>query len=384
MKTDAEGFLYPEVDQGACIKCGACENVCPILAARKERFPLRTFGAVCTDDTIRMKSSSGGVFSSFATSVIQSGGVVFGARFDKRWQVIIDSANTIEQLTLLRGSKYVQARIDDAYSKAEQLLKAGKKILFSGTPCQTAGLLCFLHRDYDNLVTIDVACHGVPSPKVWEAYLTDATRLANKQRSCTLQSYYYHHPYMRAFLQDLILRPSCHHCRMKNGSSGTDLTIADFWGVQTVCPQLFDNKGTSLILAYTQKGLDLLDGLHLKRQEVDYNSAVSHNPALERSFAPHPRRNHFFACLEGSDSIISLIEKELRPPLVQRIKRLVKSALGKQKNDSHLLAFKQTADSNAIPASGLTYDHICSIDFRKKLSGWTNYSVEINWNPLSH
>lgn len=181
LREDAEGFLYPEVDTSLCVDCGLCEQVCPELHPDAERQPLQTFAAVNPDAEVRRTSSSGGVFTALAEQVIDAGGVVFGAAFDEHWEVRHRCATTREELAAFRGSKYVQSVIGDTFLQAERFLKSGRRVLFSGTPCQIAGLRRFLRRDYDHLLCVDFVCHGVPSPGVFRAYLAEEmTKIARK------------------------------------------------------------------------------------------------------------------------------------------------------------------------------------------------------------
>lgn len=181
LREDAEGFLYPEVDTSHCVNCGLCEQVCPELHADAERQPLQTFAAINPDAGVRLASSSGGAFSALAEVVIDAGGVVFGAAFDAHWEVRHRYAETREELAAFRGSKYVQSVIGDTFLQAERFLKSGRQVLFSGTPCQIAGLRRFLRRDYDHLLCVDFVCHGVPSPGVFRAYLAEEmTKIVHK------------------------------------------------------------------------------------------------------------------------------------------------------------------------------------------------------------
>lgn len=168
---DHEGFLYPKVDTEACIDCTLCEKVCPILNEGNKRKPLKVYAAINKDEKIRLESSSGGIFTLLAEQTIGEGGVVFGARFDENWQVRLDYTETIGGIAAFRGSKYVQSRTENTYQQTESFLKEGRKVLFTGTPCQIAGLKKFLRKEYDNLLAVDFVCHGVPSPKVWRRYL---------------------------------------------------------------------------------------------------------------------------------------------------------------------------------------------------------------------
>jgi len=333
MAADKEGFLYPLVDKNICIECGLCEKVCNELHPYEKRKPYKVLAAINKDEDIRMKSSSGGIFYILAAKIICEGGVVFGARFDENWQVVIDYATDIKAIDAFMGSKYVQARIENAYRDAKPFLTEGRKVLFSGTPCQVAGLHKFLHKQYENLLTVDFICHGVPSPKVWRMYLNEVTndiknlhsaefrsKVAGWKNFCMYLNYdkgnknfSYIAPmtkdlYMRAFLQDLILRPSCHNCKAKGCSSLSDITIADFWGVQFIIPEMDDNKGTSLLLVHSAKVDALLKGNQLLVAPIDFEMAVRYNTAVYTSPKPHTNRELFFLKLD-KEPLSELIQK---------------------------------------------------------------------------
>lgn len=176
MYKDREGFLYPVIDTAVCIDCGLCEKVCPVLNQNNARKPLQVFAAKNKNEIQRLHSSSGGIFILLAEQTIQNGGVVFGARFDQNWEVEHCYAETIEELQPLMRSKYVQSRIANTYKEVEAFLRHGRRVLFVGTSCQIAGLHKFLRKDYDNLLTVDFICHGVPSPGVWYKYLEEIIR----------------------------------------------------------------------------------------------------------------------------------------------------------------------------------------------------------------
>ena len=362
MQADSEGFLYPVVNEAECIDCGLCEKVCHELHPYDERKPLNVYAAINNDEEIRLKSSSGGIFYLLAEKTISEGGVVFGARFDDEWQVILDYAETPEGVQPFMGSKYVQARTANAYKDAETFLKQGRKVLFSGSPCQIAGLHHYLRKEYENLTTVDFVCHGVPSPKVWQRYLDEVVtsgkqaindvKFRNKsngwkkfnfvlsynheEKSYSLCSWHQQNHYMRAFLSDMILRPSCHECRAKQGSSHSDITIADFWGIHIEMPEMDDDKGTGLVLVNTEKGRNALDWSKVTKKESSVEIASKYNGGLSSLTKPHPKRADFFVALDESSSVIDLIDKSLRPPfksrvrmVLRRYKQLVKRALKK-------------------------------------------------------
>lgn len=263
MVEDSEGFLYPQVDEEACVNCGLCEKVCNELNPYDTREPLQVLAAINKDDEVRQKSSSGGIFHLLAEKTIHEGGVVFGARFDENWQVVIDYAEDMKGVEAFMGSKYVQARMENAYVDAKRFLNEGRKVLFSGTPCQVAGLHKFLRKPYDNLLSVDLICHGVPSPKVWRVYLEEVVKqgqsiscveFRNKEKgwkkfsfflsyngvgkTVSMLSPFTENHYMKAFLSDIILRPSCYECKARGCSSQSDITIADFWGIETLLPEM--------------------------------------------------------------------------------------------------------------------------------------------------
>lgn len=370
MREDNEGFLYPEVNKEVCIDCGLCEKVCPVIHQGAERKPLAIYAAKNKDEKIRLSSSSGGVFTALAECVIDEDGVVFGAKFDEDWSVVNDYTETKEGLAAFRGSKYVQSGIGNSFKNAEQFLKAGRKVLFSGTPCQIAGLRSFLRKEYDNLLTVDFICHGVPSPGVWREYLKEETarqcggknsvlshpiinsrdarvesisfrdkRLGWKKFSFALtlsvpdghgakntvllSNTKYHNPFLKGFLRDLYLRPSCHHCRAKGFSSGSDITIADFWTVNKYIPRENDRKGISLLFVH-KVGHVYLDAMNVDLIEMDYTDLYLGNKVVYSSSYSHKNRSAFFSLFKSKNySIVQLIEMHATVSWKQKIKLLL-------------------------------------------------------------
>lgn len=351
MQADSEGFLYPKVNEADCIDCGLCEKVCHELHPYEDREPLKVYAAINKDEEVRLKSSSGGIFYLLAEKTITEGGVVFGARFDEQWQVVIDYAETMEGVKAFMGSKYVQARMSIAYADAKRFLTEGRKVLFSGTPCQIAGLHHYLRKPYDNLLSVDIICHGTPSPKVWGRYLDEVVTAGRKaindvqfrnkrngwkafnftmeynkdEKSVSLCSHHQQNHFMRVFLRDMILRPSCYQCQAKSGRSHSDITIADFWGINTEMPEMDDDKGTGLVLLNTEKGQTALDWSKINHKETTADIAIGHNPAYFRSVAAHPKRAEFFARIDETESVNDLIVDCLRPTLKQRLRMFLSS-----------------------------------------------------------
>ncbi len=335
MIEDNEGFLYPSIDDKTCINCGLCDKICHELHPYEKKEYLDIYAAINNNEFIRLKSSSGGLFSSLAESTISKDGVVFGARFDDSWQVVIDYTESMNGIAAFVGSKYVQARISTAYRDAERFLKDGREVLFTATPCQIAGLKHFLRREYENLTTIDFVCHGTPSPKVWRRYLKENiqkeySKLNNISfrdkcqegwdrfhftvvyENKLVSSYHWDNHYMKAFLSNISLRPSCYQCMAKGGCSHSDLTIGDFWGINNVSSSFNDNKGVGIVIVNTAKGDRLLDSfLDIKKIKVESDFALKDNICYKQSVLPHPNREHFFKWLDKAPSLVTHIEKEL-------------------------------------------------------------------------
>ena len=304
MVADEEGFFYPVVNQTSCIDCGLCEKICPQLntpASSAPDEPLACFAAISKDNAARLQSSSGGVFSLLAKSILTQGGVVFGARFDDTFSVFHSYTEAETDLSPFQGSKYVQSDLRGAYTQVRRFLTEKRPVLFTGTPCQIAGLRGFLHNKEDEkLYLVSIICHGVPSPQVWKDYLNWVAQgvppthvsMRNKDNGWTkfrikiqrngqdiVNEPAFDNPFMKAFLFNLILRPACYSCQFR-GNHGSDLSLGDFWGVEQVHPEMSDDRGTSLILAYTEKGQHLLSTLDLNLKESRYEDALKGNSAI--------------------------------------------------------------------------------------------------------
>lgn len=315
MQEDSEGFLYPKVNKDTCIDCGLCEKVCPILNPIKNDAEPEVYAAINNDENIRMQSSSGGIFTLLAERVIKNGGVVFGASFDKDWNVVHDYTETIDGLSCFRGSKYVQSRIGDSFQKTKSFLDEGREVLFSGTPCQIAGLKNFLKKPYDNLLSVEVVCHGAPSPKVWRKYMSampDIQQMSFRSKVHGWKNYnvsfsfkdgtkeeteFYKNPYMNVFLSNLSLRPSCYACPAKLRNSQCDIALADFWGVDKISPEIDDDKGCGLVLVYNQEIFKLLKFLNCRFYAQNLVEVVKYNPCIANSVDKPVNRDSFFSAL---------------------------------------------------------------------------------------
>lgn len=344
MVEDNEGFLYPEVDEAACIDCGRCEKTCPALDSAKQSAAPKAYAAKANDEKIRLSSSSGGVFTLIAERVLDEDGVVFGCAFNDRWEAGHIFVEDKKALAKLRGSKYIQSRIGDTFSEAEKFLRNGRKVLFSGAPCQIAGLKKYLGKDYENLVTVEVICHGVPSPAVWRKYIEEnfpgAQEVSFRDKECGWKQFHFEvnggehsecfaeNEYMRLFLDNVILRPSCHSCKFKSGGSGSDITLGDFWGIENVLPDFDDDKGCSVVLVNSEKGEKVLEGLDIEKVEVDLPAAVAGNPAYYDSVRPHINRAYFFSELSRSGSFNRAYRRMYDEALPGRIRRKLFRVIG--------------------------------------------------------
>ena len=363
MREDSEGFLYPVVDEGACIDCGLCEKVCPMIN-RPEKLPVEdVLAAKNRDAAERMASSSGGVFIALARRTIEDGGVVFGAVFDGDWEVMHTYAETLDGVRPMMGSKYVQSRVGDSFRRAEAFLKSGRKVLFTGTPCQVAGLHNYLRRDYPNLLAVDFLCHGVPSPGVWRRYLDETfgrsarraaagknTVLSSSLKSAPvitgidfrdkksfgwkkysfvvrgesaskadknsvlLSDIHRDNPFMRGFLSDVYLRPSCYRCKCKNGVSHSDLTIADYWGISRLMPDFDDDRGVGLVLVNTSAGKEAFAALDMEVRQSTLEDARRCNGGFKEAVAKHPKREMFFHSFARDTSVAQAVDVVLYIP----------------------------------------------------------------------
>ena len=375
LREDSEGFFYPEVDVSACIGCGLCERVCPLIGEHEKSAPIDVLAVKNRNEEERMASSSGGVFVTLARYVIERGGVVFGAVFDGAWEVVHTYTETFDGVRPMMGSKYVQSRIGNSFNDAERFLKAGRLVLFTGSPCQIAGLRGFLRKDYDNLLAVDFLCHGVPSPGVWRKYLDETfgrsarraaagknTVLSSSlkslpviagiefrdkemfgwkkfsfvvcgesavkadKNSVLLSAKHYENAYMRGFLADVYLRPSCYCCRCKNGVSRSDLTIADFWGIGSLMPDFDDDKGVGLVLVNSIKGKSVFDSLDMEVRSASLVDAKRFNGGFKEQVRVHPKRGEFFNLLKNGATVEDAVRKALAVSLCRRLLQKAKVA----------------------------------------------------------
>ena len=321
--------------------------------------PEKVYACYNRDKDVRLSSSSGAVFSSLAEYVLSRNGAVYGvAMSEDCYSAEFIAVTDRSGLTKLRGSKYLQAKVGNTFKKVKVELQAGKLVLFTGTGCQVNGLKVFLGKDYDNLICMDVICHGAPSPALWKKYAEYQEKknggklkginfrckddswtdfgmkevLADIPQGETKNLYISKDkdPYMRMFLRDYCLRPSCYDCAAKNVKMA-DLTVADFWGINDVAPEMNDGNGTSLILIRTDKGMKAFETISskLKLKEVTYEEGVRCNPAEYKSCSRPPQRDTFFKDMDVME--FEELEKKYASPIKvtfkSRVKRKVKNTI---------------------------------------------------------
>lgn len=326
-----EGFLYPKINSKNCVNCSLCIKVCPIHKINKttNANPI-FFAAINKNEIERYQSSSGGIFITIAKQIITDNGVVFGAKFAQDNTVIHSWTDKIDELYQFCGSKYVQSVIGECYKDCKTFLDEGRKVLFTGTPCQIEGLKKYLSEkgkrlNLDNLVMIDFICHGVPAPLLWRKYLSfikekinykygliEKISFRNKKNgwknfslSFSFQNDFEYSksldkdPYLKIFLKDIALRESCYRCPCRGVERESDLTIADFWGIEQFLPELNDDKGTSLVFYNTKQGEKLLSKISeiCNFYEIKNKEVRNYNPAIEKSPIRPKERDCFYSDL---------------------------------------------------------------------------------------
>lgn len=340
MIPDSEGSYYPVVDYSKCKECKACVNRCPILSNIDNAdysYP-KVYAAWNKDENVRINSTSGGIFSALAHSVISEGGIVVGAIYDENFEikhVCIDNEGKINEL---RQSKYAQSIIGNIYRQVKDYLQNGKTVLFCGSPCQSAGLQNFLNKKYDNLYCCDFICRGVISQKVYQKYLKDLesiydskvskvhfknkdfgwNRFSTKISFENGKNYHQdrnHDYYMKGYLKhNLYLRPSCHVCHFKTLPRVSDLSLGDFWGIGNYKKELDCDKGTSVILINSQKGQKLFDSIknNIVFEERTVENVIAGNSCLLETAKPGTYREYFFKKIDKQrfDLLIENIDRK--------------------------------------------------------------------------
>jgi coenzyme F420-reducing hydrogenase beta subunit len=364
MELDNEGFWYPYVDHKNCMECKKCLEVCPLInnyLVKKE--PTAYAVVINDDDETLMKSSSGGAFTLIAEYILNKEGVVFGASFDDQYNVKHSYTEALDGIDKFRGSKYVQSKIGNSYSEIKLFLDSGRYVLFTGTPCQVAGLKSFLGKGYSNLLCVDFICHGVPSPAAFKSYIDYRKKIADSEiKKISFRSKYYswkrfameiifsnniiYHEslekdiYLQSFLRNFCLRRSCYDCNFKSIYRESDITLGDFWGIENILPDIDINKGVSLVLVNSKKAEELIKFIKNKAlvEKVNLQLAIEKNIAITRSAKLNPKRILFLKAI-GSLPFDRVYDKYCRDSFLINFKKYIKSTLIKILRNTSLLDF---------------------------------------------
>lgn len=323
MVENNEGFVYPNVEETKCLNCNQCVNSCPLqYYTESVSNVLSAYAAKNSNKDIRFNSSSGGIFTLIAEKIINDGGVVFGAAFSNEYNSVRHIyVDTIEDLYSLRNSKYVQSSILDSYKNTKCFLEKNFKVLFSGTPCQIAGLKSFLNKEYENLLCIDLICHGVPSPKIWDFYIGHLKESIGAVKDISFRDKSFgwskfslkisgikntylktldKDKYMQIFLNNRALRMSCYNCFVKDKGSNSDITLGDFWGINSLYPEFDDDNGVSAVIIHSLKGMKIFNSImNIDKIKVELDDIVKNNYAYNKSVNMPRERNRIFEDIDS-------------------------------------------------------------------------------------
>ena len=322
MKMDEYGFNYPEINEKVCIGCNKCVNSCAFQKKEEQNVPIKSYAAVSKQEEVLKKCASGGIFTTLATYVIEKqGGIAYGAAYDESWNVQHIGIETVKDLYKLQGSKYVQSDTNVSYQDVKKELEKGRVVLYSGTPCQIAGLYGYLGKKYSNLITVDLVCHGVPSTKMFKEYIAllenkykgrvvnfnfrDKTKGWAKNASCIIDTgeetkkidlWQSESSYLYYFSESYLFRDSCYNCKYTSKNRPADITIGDFWGIENVHPEILrkrgwdEKKGISLIIVNTLIGECALNEITdlLMLEESSFENMAKYNHQLKEPSKAQP------------------------------------------------------------------------------------------------
>ncbi|MBQ7067113.1 MAG: Coenzyme F420 hydrogenase/dehydrogenase, beta subunit C-terminal domain [Lachnospiraceae bacterium] len=356
MKPDEEGFLYPIINPELCVQCGKCRKVCPFIKENTKNGIPKVYAAKNASDAERKSSSSGGIFTLLSDAVLESGGVVYGALFDSKMQVIHKCASSKEERNSLRGSKYIQSNLKHIFLQVQQDALEGKKILFTGTPCQIAGLKSFLGKEYSNLYLCDIVCHGVSSPQIFKDYIfyiekkyqskIEEISFRDKEQGWTHQKWKIKlqsgqilldntdlRIYKNLYYGHVIQRPSCHVCPYADIHRQGDITLGDFWGIENSLPDFKDELGINVVLVNTHKGTELFENESIKERLIYVKSDVKSclQPQLQYPTEKSKKRERFWQDYQKS-GFYFVAKKYGTLNMIGIFKQKIKRVLSKMKH----------------------------------------------------
>ena len=310
MVEDSCGYIYPEITPELCIECGRCKQVCAFQNKKETQTPKKVYAAVAKNQDLQRTSASGGIFAVLAQAVLEKGGVVCGAAFTEGWKVEHILIERVKDLYKLQGSKYTHSHTEMSYQKTKAFLKEGRPVLYSGTPCQIAGLYAYLNKEYENLMTVDIICHGVPSNRMFIDYVNMLEKKEKSRMTAfsfrdkrmgwgingsaafengrirkiwqSSSSYFYY------FVKGMLYRENCYQCPYASKHRPADITLGDYWGIEKAHPDYLgkggfdESKGISVAIANNEKGAALLKeyGEGIECKDSEFEAAARHNGQL--------------------------------------------------------------------------------------------------------
>ncbi len=356
MTEDKEGFLYPKIDENKCVNCGLCKSVCPWIneSSKEDKMDAqKCYALINKDSVVQRKSSSGGAFGVFAKEILKSGGYVCASIMDENLIVKHIITNKESDLEQMYGSKYVSSDLKDNFSKIKRLLNKSNKVLFCGVPCQVNALLKYLQKKYENLITIEIICHGVPSQKLFSEYI----KYYEKKHNCKVIKYEFRNKraaywgtwkslvtlekngkiilkkenadfdkYYHNFLESNCYRESCYSCKYATKERYADITLGDFWGIEHIKPSFIDKNGVSEIIINTNKGNTLFENIKecINFEKISFEEITKYNAQLENPSIRTEQRDIFYDQI-GNESYFKHIA--VSKSLKTYIKVLIPSSL---------------------------------------------------------
>lgn len=367
MAWNQNGFYYPSVDYKKCVECSLCDKVCPETSQkwRRKEDCIGTFAVANCNEEIRENSSSGGVFFELAKSIIEKGGIIFGVAWTDWIQAEHIGVETVDELGRIMKSKYVQSNVDKIFRNVKKALIEGRQVLFSGSPCQIAGLKNYLNQDYSNLIMVDYICHGVPSAKTLKKY----TEYIEQREDTSVKSYDFRskkngwntlsleinfinnqsivekatdNSYYRAFLSNLSLNTVCGECQYNCLPRASDITLGDFWKVNLSHPYYKDDKGVSCVIINSKKGEKLFETVcqNFVYTPSSIEMIRKGNPFVHGHCVLHPRNEKFFQALDTNEAFDNVVRRLLKPTKIEALREITKykmNQVAKKCNSLHTL-----------------------------------------------
>ena len=354
MRECVAGFLYPKIDKDKCANCMECVKTCSVNNGVK---PCKTnvgYSAFVTDKDALKKSSSGGVFGALANAVFNENGVVYGAVYDDKLKVVHVKATNQTELDNIQGSKYVQSDKRETFKEIKTLLDKGESVLFSGCPCEVGGLKAYLKCDYNNLFTLDLVCHGVPSYKVFRAYVNgkpygdkvvnvafrdkrngwenSTVRYDLSDGTEEIESYF-DCKFLKGYIDNVYLRKSCYNCVFKGDARASDITLGDLWGAKESGFVNVNESGTSLVIVHTEKGAKFIDRLVkggvLNISNISVSDAYKHNPSAVESMPLTNKRAKFYNVF-GVNNFDEALKASYKSSFFEKVKYKLQNIFGKK------------------------------------------------------